>query len=80
MDDETRKAFDNVMLGICTIEGMIAKLMLNEAIKDGDEERIETIKGMMEQMKRQALLLRERCRGLCAQTDKLDGGRFCGMR
>lgn len=46
MDEETRKAFDNVMLGICAIESMIASLMLNDAIEDGDEARIETIRDM----------------------------------
>ena len=50
MDEETRKAFDNVMLGIYTIEIMIASLMLNKAIEDGDEESAETIEGMMEQL------------------------------
>lgn len=43
MDEETRKAFDNVMLGICAIEGMVLQLLLNDAIRDGDEESEKAI-------------------------------------
>lgn len=59
MDRETKRAFDNVMLGICAIETMVASLMLNDAARDEDWARAETIRETMKQIEKAS----ERFRG-----------------
>lgn len=50
MDDETRKEFARVNLGICAIEGMALQLLLNDAIQTGDEATAKEFREIFNQI------------------------------